>query len=76
MKIKTKQPLTLVIQAGEIVNVTDSQYQSIKQFVEVVEENNEEVAVEVAEENNEKEVVEEIVKKSSRKVKKTETVKE
>ena len=64
MKIRTKQPLTIVIQAGEVVNVTDSQYQSIKQFVEVVEE------------NNEKEVVKEVVKKASRKVKKTETVKE
>jgi hypothetical protein len=72
MKIRTKQPLTIVIQAGEVVNVTDSQYQSIKQFVEVVEENNEkEVVKEVA-----KEVVKEVVKKASRKVKKTETVKE
>ena len=93
MKIRTKQALTMVIQAGEVVNVTEEQYQSIQQFVEIVKENNlKEVVKEVVEQNNEKdfvvvvkkvakennkeEVVEKVVKKVSRRVKKTETVKE
>jgi 16S rRNA C1402 N4-methylase RsmH len=77
MKIRTKQALTMVIQAGEVVNVTEEQYQSIQQFVEIVKENNlKEVVKEVVEQNNEKEVAEKVVKKASRRVKKTEKVKE